>query len=262
MRYLTAPLLLLAAFLHLSLMPPADPGEARGWIRLFDGRSLAGWTPKVAGSSCGTDSLEVFRAERGVLKAAYDRYRRFDGRFAHLFYRQPFSSFVLRLEYRFTGEMLPDAPVWCYRNSGVMYHAQSPESMELHQGWPVSLEAQLLSSTDSVLQTTANMCTPGTMVHIGGALTDEHCIPSRSRHYPDSQWIRLELIVQGNRFAAHLIEGDTVLTFTRPQLGGYLLPESYPLPAGTPLHSGYIALQAEGQPVEFRNIRLKPLPPE
>jgi hypothetical protein len=232
------------------------------WIQLFNGKNLDGWIPKIAGYKSGENVLNVFRVENGILKVSYDQYDKFDGRFGHLFYKDKLSSFILRVEYRFTGEVLPDAPSYCYRNSGVMFHSQSPESMELNQNWPVSLETQLLGSTNSVKQTTANMCTPGTTVHYMGKFTDEHCIGSTSRYYPDGEWVTIDIIVHGSRIMYHVIEGDTVLTFSKPQIGGYLVPENYPLPAGTILHDGYIALQAEGQPIDFRKVEIKILPDE
>ncbi|MDX1908669.1 MAG: DUF1080 domain-containing protein [Bacteroidia bacterium] len=258
-----SPVLLIA--LALSTMAPAPltpETDQGGWISLFNGKNLDGWTPKVAGYAPGVNAGNVFRAEDGVLKIAYDQYgNQFANQFGHIFYRDTFSYFILRMQYRFVGEMLPDAPGYCYRNSGVMFHSEGPDDMALDQYWPVSLETQLLSSTDSVQQTTANMCTPGTTVHLNGKFTDEHCIASDSGHFPDSVWIDLEIVVQGSGATHHIINGDTVLSFTKPQLGGYLLPADYPMPPGTVLRSGYIALQAEGQPIEFRKIRLKKLRP-
>jgi hypothetical protein len=252
--------LLLLIFPLLCLLSFIQPEDTQGkWITLFDGKTLNGWTPKVAGYPLGENALDVFRAEKGMLRVAYDKYDKFDNRFGHIFYKDSFSSFILRMEYRFVGEMLPDAPSYCYRNSGVMFHSQSAESMDFNQYWPISLETQLLSSTDSVKQTTANMCTPGTTVHIDGKFTDEHCIASDSRNYPDNEWIKLEIVVHGSRMVHHIINGDTVLSFSKPQIGGYLYTENYPLPVGTVLEGGYIALQAEGQPIDFRKIQLKVL---
>ncbi|MFO7933482.1 MAG: family 16 glycoside hydrolase [Bacteroidales bacterium] len=57
------------------------------------------------------------------------------------------------------------------------------------------------------------------------------------------------------RIVGEQVEGDTVLTYSKPRIGGDL-PEGFPLPEGTPVTSGYIALQAESHPFEFRKVEL------
>ena len=227
------------------------------WIPIFNGKNLDGWTPKVTGYKVGENPLDGFRVEDGILKVDYSKFVRFNGRFGHLFYKDKLSSYILRIEYRFQGELLPDAPGYCYRNSGVMIHSQSAESQDILQNWPVSLEAQLLGSTPKLKQVTANICTPGTTVFYNGAFTEEHCISSTSKNYYDGEWVTLDIIVHGSKAIYHVIDGDTVLAYTNPQIGGMLLPENYSVPTGTFLEDGYIALQAEGTPIDFRKIELK-----
>jgi hypothetical protein len=227
------------------------------WTSLFNGKNLDGWTLKVTGSKPGENPLDGFRVEDGILKIDYSKFYKFNGRYGHLFYKEKLSSYILHVEYRFVGVMLPDAPSFCYRNSGVMVHSQSPESMDIEQNWPVSIEVQLLGSTDSVKQTTANFCTPGTTVYFKDQPTDEHCISSNSKYFPDGEWVNLDIIVEGGKAITNIVNGETVLVCSKPQIGGYLLPKNYPLPEGTLLENGYIALQSEGQPLEFRRVELK-----
>jgi hypothetical protein len=53
------------------------------------------------------------------------------------------------------------------------------------------------------------------------------------------------------------VEKDTVMTYTNIRIGGgYLLP-SFKDKIGTPLKQGYIALQSESHPIEFKNIIIK-----
>ena len=228
-----------------------------GWISLFNGKNLDGWMLKVTGYKPGENPLNGFRVEDGILKIDYTNFDKFNGRFGHLFYKEKLSSYILHVEYRFVGEMLPDAPSYCYRNSGVMVHSQSPESMDINQNWPVSIEVQLLGSTDSVKQTTANFCTPGTTVYFKDQPTSEHCINSSSKYFFDGEWVNLDIVVEGGKSITNIVNGDTVLVCSKPQIGGFLLPENYPLPEGTLLEDGYIALQSEGQPLEFRRVDLK-----
>jgi hypothetical protein len=227
------------------------------WISIFNGKSLDGWIPKVTGYKAGENPLGMFRVEDGILKVDYSKYDLFKGRFGHLFYKDKLSSYIIRVEYRFVGELLSDAPSYCYRNSGVMVHSQSAESMDVMQNWPVSIETQLLGSTSKLNQKTANICTPGTTVWFKGQSTDQHCISSASKYYYDDAWVTLDIIVDAGKKISHVIEGDTVLVITKPQIGGYLLPENYPVPVGTLLEDGYIALQAEGQNIDFRRVELK-----
>ena len=229
------------------------------WISLFNGKDLDGWTLKVTGYKPGENPLNGFRVENGILKIDYSKFDKFNGRYGHLFYKEKLSSYIIHVEYRFVGEMLPDAPSFCYRNSGVMVHSQSPESMDIDQNWPVSIEVQLLGSTDSVKQTTANFCTPGTTIYYKDQPTNEHCISSNSKYFPDGEWVNLDIIVEGGKSITNIVNGDTVLVCSKPQIGGYLLPKNYPLPEGTLLEDGYIALQSEGQPLEFRRVDLKKL---
>lgn len=237
------------------IKPQADHSE--DWIPIFNGKNLDGWIPKVTGYETGENPLDLFRVEDGMLRVDYSKYDRFNSRFGHLFYKDKLSSYILRVEYRFVGELLKDAPDYCYRNSGVMIHSQSPESMDLKQNWPVSIEAQLLGSSDSVKQKTANICTPGTKVCYKGVLTNEHCINSSSKYYFNNEWVNLDIIVHAGKNIYLVVEGDTVLTVSQPQIGGMLLPEKYPVPEGTLLEDGYIALQAEGQNIDFRKVELK-----
>lgn len=260
-------LLLIAAFFSFMQNAESQPNLANigkskitqddGWISLFNGKDLDGWTLKVTGYKPGENPLNGFKVEDGILKIDYSNFDKFDGRFGHLFYKEKLSSYILHVEYRFVGEMLPDAPSYCYRNSGVMVHSQSPGSMDIAQNWPVSVEVQLLGSTDSVKQTTANVCTPGTTVYYKDLPTNEHCISSSSKYFYDGEWVNLDIVVQGGKAITNIINGDTVLVCSNPQIGGYLLPENYPLPEGTLLEDGYIALQSEGQPLEFRSVDLK-----
>lgn len=237
-----------------NIIPIQNDGN---WISIFNGKDLDGWIPKVTGYKAGENPLDLFQVENGILEVDYSKYDRFNSRFGHLFYKQKLSSYKLRVEYRFHGELLSDAPSYCYRNSGVMIHSQSPESMDIKQNWPVSIEVQLLGSTDSVKQKTANICTPGTTVFYKGSLTNEHCISSNSKYFYDNEWVNLEITVHGGKTISMVIDRDTVLTISRPQIGGYLLPENYPVPTGTVLEDGFIALQAEGTNIDFRKVELK-----
>ncbi|MBC8128465.1 MAG: DUF1080 domain-containing protein, partial [Gloeobacteraceae cyanobacterium ES-bin-144] len=190
------------------------------WISLFNGKDLAGWTPKICGYVVGDNFQNTFRVENGVLKVDYSAYEQFDGHFGHLFSQKKYSNYRLRLEYRFVGNQTKGGPGWAFRNSGVMIHSEAPESMELNQDFPVAIEVQLLGGTGKGERTTANLCTPGTNVEIDGKLDTRHSINSKSKTFNGDQWVSLEIEVHGNQLIRHLINGEEVISYTKPQLGG------------------------------------------
>lgn len=225
------------------------------WIQLFNGENLDGWVIKMAGSPLGENYKNTFRVEDGMIKVSYSEYEQFNNEFGHIYYQTPYSSYKLRVEYRFTGEQCPRGPGWAFRNSGIMFHCQPPESVRLNQDFPVSVEAQFLGGTGEDVRPTMNVCTPGTHIVIDSTLVTQHCTSSSSATFHGDAWVAAELIVYGDSLIHHLVNGDTVLTYTRPCIGGDK-PDGFPLPDGTPLTGGYIALQAESHPVEFRKVEL------
>lgn len=227
------------------------------WRQLFNGKNLDGWQPKIKGHKLGENFGNTFRVEDGVLKVGYDKYKSFDNKFGHLFYKEPLSNYRLRLEYRFVGEQAPAGPSWAIRNSGVMIHGESPETMDLDQDFPASIEVQLLGGNGKADRTTANLCTPGTNVVMNGELITRHCTNSTSKTYHGDQWITVELEVRGNKVIKHIIDGKTVLSYEQPQLDerdphAKKLAEKQ----GKMLKGGTISLQSESHPVEFRKVEL------
>ena len=227
------------------------------WIPLFNGKDLTGWTPKFKGHLLGENYRDTFRVENGVLKVAYDQYPEFKGEFGHLFWKEKFSHYRLRVEYRFVGEQTRGGPGWAFRNSGLMLHCQMPESMEKDQEFPVSIEVQLLGGGGTGTRSTANLCTPGTHVVMDGKLVTQHCTNSRSRTYHGDQWVMVEVEVRGGRLIKHIVEGETVLSYSEPQLDDGD-PYARKLAQQGPrlVKGGYISLQAESHPIEFRKVEL------
>jgi hypothetical protein len=103
------------------------------------------------------------------------------------------------------------------------------------------------------------MCSPGTDIVYEGKLYPDHCLNSSSKTYPPDQWVHAELIVFHDSLVMHIIEGDTVLRYEKPTMGGGVVDgyDSSLWKPGAPLRSGFIALQSEGQPIDFRNISIK-----
>jgi hypothetical protein len=250
-----------------TLLVPASPAQEPtaddpGWVPLFDGKTLDGWTPKVKGFELGDNHLDTFRVEAGVLKVSYDKYEAFADKFGHLFYKDPFSHYRLRVEYRFVGDQCKGGPGWAVRNNGIMFHSQDPKTMRKDQDFPVSIEAQLLGGLGKGNRPTNNLCSPGTHVVLGGKLFTPHCTNSKSKTFHGDVWVTAEIEVNGGGAVKHFVNGELVLEYEQPQLdpgdadakkliaarGGKLL-----------LEEGYIALQAESHPTEFRKVEIKVL---
>jgi hypothetical protein len=258
-------LALVLALASVPLLPAAEQKTSteEGWISLFNGKDLDGWTIKVAKHPVGENYADTFRVEDGILKVAYDRYGNFNEQFAHLYSNLTYSHYILRLEYRFTGKPVPDSPPWAKYNSGVMIHCQSPLTMTLDQLWPASMEIQFLCDGTVAGKQTGNACTPGTNLELKGQLTTDHIIEAVGKLSPMEEWVSAEVEVRGNQEVIHRINGMEVLRYQRPQLDPREESAQRLLALGAPLQlsHGHIALQAESQPVWFRNIRIKPLAP-
>ena len=235
-----------------------EPGE---WIQLFNGKDLDDWTVKIAKHELDDNFANTFSVEDGVIKVKYDGYENFERKYGHMFYKDPFSAYKLRIEYRFVGEQAPGGEGWAFRNSGAMLHGQSPESMTKDQDFPISIEGQLLGGDGTNDRTTSNLCTPGTNVVMDGELFTPHCVNSNSKTYHGDQWVTAEFIVLADSVIHHLVEGDTVLTYYEPQIGGGNVSNHDPAVKkdGELIKEGYISLQSESHPVEFRKVELDDL---
>jgi hypothetical protein len=240
--------------------PPQVKADPADWIQLFDGKTLDGWVPKFRGSPLGENYADTFRAVDGVLRVAYDKYGKFEDRFGHLFYqRRKFSHYVIAAEYRFVGDQVAGGPDWAVRNNGLMLHSQSAESMGRDQDFPISIEMQLLGGLpNGKPRSTANVCTPGTEIFRNGVMVKGHCLNSKSETYPGDVWVRVEVEVHGGGKIVHKVEGQTVLEYEKPTIGGGAVSGFDPAVKadGTLLTEGYVTTQAESHPTEFRKIEV------
>ena len=106
-----------------------------------------------------------------------------------------------------------------------------------------------------------------------GKIDYRHCISSKSKTYNGDRWVSAEVVVLGGESITHLIEKDTVLQYQSPQIGGgFTNPklgdqdwtsrgvikskDHWISNEGKLLTQGYISLQAESHPIDFKNIRL------
>lgn len=255
------------AYLIISLFFLGCSGSSRlpnqgEWVQLFNGKDLNDWIIKIHHHNTGVNFGNTFRVEDGMIKVRYDQYQDFNDQFSHLYYKIPFSYFHLKLDYHFTGTQQKGAPSYTLLNSGVMFHSQDPHTILKEQDWPISIEMQFLAGLgDGKPRPTGNMCSPGTEIVYQGKQYNGHCLNSTSKTFGKDEWVHAELIVLGDSLITHVINGDTVLKYSKPSIGGGVVNgyDTAVFKPGTALNSGFIALQSEGHPVDFKNIRLKRL---
>ncbi len=266
MKILQITSILFISIYSFAQKPKASKEE---WIQLFNGKNLENWDIKIAGHEVNDNYKNTFRVEDGMLRISYDEYQTFDEKYGHIYYNKPFSYYKLRFEYRFTGNQTKGGANWNVRNSGVMFHSQSAQSNIKEQHFPISLEIQTLGGLGKGTRHTANLCTPGTQIHQNGVFNDNHCIDSKSKTYDGDQWITVEAIILGDSSIQHIIENEVVLSYEKPIYDKGFANENYKWEnfkfgkseewinkAGMPLKEGYIALQAESHPIDFRKVEL------
>lgn len=271
---IAAAVTLLVTLMHAQSKPaPETPSQTRAvnsspvegeWTQLFNGRDIKDWIVKLNHHDIGDNYRDTFRVEDGLLKVRYDQYEEFGERYGHLYYKKPFSHYHLAVEYRFVGNLHRGAPGYAVLNSGVMIHSQDPKTMLRDQNWPISIELQFLAGLpDGRPRATGNVCTPGTHVFHKGKLTEAHIIQSSAETYKPEEWVRAEAIVRGNDSIVHIINGKKVLEYSRPRIGGGVVAGYDPkvFEEGKALTEGFVALQSEGQPIDFRKVELKVLEP-
>ena len=221
------------------------------WKQLFNGKDLNDWHIKIRHHKLNDNFGNTFQVNDGKIQVRYDEYTKFDEQFGHLFYKQPFSSYLIGVEYRFVGDQVNQGPGWAYRNSGIMIHGQDPATMAVDQDFPNSIEVQLLGGNGKDGRSTANLCTPGTQYVKDGKIIKQHCTNSTSNTYHGDQWVRAEVLVLGDSLIVHYVNGEEVMRYTKPQLDPAKGSEH-----GELLKSGSISLQSESHPVDFRKVEI------
>lgn len=249
-----AALLLLTAF-GFTAWKADEPAKTK-WIQLFNGKDLKDWSVKIRTHELNDNFANTFRVADGMMQVRYDGYTAFDRQYGHIFYKRPFSYYLLQVEYRFVGEQCPGGEGWALRNSGAMLHSQDPKTMLKDQDFPISIEAQFLGGNGKDPRTTCNLCTPGTNVVMADTLFTPHCISSKSQTYHGDQWVTANFIVLGDEEVHHLVGTDTVFSYFKPQIGGGNVNPVDPAIKidGKLLKEGYISLQSESHPIDFRKV--------
>jgi len=250
--------LVISALLFPTCTDKTDDPNKEEWISLFDGGSMADWTPKFAGHELGVNYKDRFVLKDSLLSVRYTEQDTFNGNFGHLYYKNKFSHYRLRATYRFVGEQQAGGPGWAFRNNGLMLHCQDPKSLGLEQDFPISLEMQLLGGDGTNDRPNANLCTPGTNVVMNDSLFTPHCVNSKSKTYHGDEWVEVEALVLGDSLLQHIIDGQVVMEYKKPTMGGGEISgyEESAYQVGQAIRDGYISIQAETHPIDFKSIEL------
>lgn len=233
-------------------------GGEKGWVTLFNGKDLDGWVVKIAGQPLGENFGNTFRVEEGILSTRYDAYgANFNNRFGALYYNRPLTNYRLKVEYRFVGETAPGAPAWGFRDGGIQYHGQDPATVGLEQQFPVCLEYNLHGGNGKDERPVGEICTPGTRVDIEGKTNTSFCTPATvKRTFHGDQWVTAEIEVRDG-VIRHFVNGEEILKFENPRYDtAHAIAKTLVVNGDTRLRSGYISLQSNSHPMDFRKIEL------
>lgn len=238
----------------------APDGE---WIAAFNGKDLNDWTVKIAGHDVGENFGNTYRVENGLLKVGYEGYGDFGRQFGSLFYNRKLSRYWIRAEYRFAGKQAKGAPSWAYKDGGIQLHSQPASSMRRDQEFPVSVELNLLGAPRFGSRPTGDVCRNGTILNIQGVPLQEKCSASSSVAAPrnDDDWTIIEAEVRGSQRIRHAVNGMLVtdysdIAFDESDADARALAVAA---GSTVLEAGYVSIQSNSHPIEFRRIDILPL---
>lgn len=231
------------------------------WISLFNGKDLNDWNVKISGQDYNDNYRNTFRVENGLLKVSYQDYDKFDNRFGSLFTKQKFSHYWIRAEYRFVGSLVAGAPRWAFKNSGLQLHSQAPDTMRKDQNFPVSVEFDIKGAHFYGGAPTGDVCQNGTHVLIQGAPVKGLCSTVSDLNLSNDDWVSVLAEVDGSKRVRHIVNGALIVEYTDLTLdeSNQDAKRLMASGAGKALDSGYISVQSNGFPIEFRRIEVLPL---
>ncbi|MEP6845811.1 MAG: DUF1080 domain-containing protein [Panacibacter sp.] len=235
----------------------AQKDNTENWVSLFNGKNLDNWIPKIAGYKLGENFGNTFRMQDGILSTRYNAYDSFNNRFGALYYNKKFTNFRLKVEYRFVGETTPGAPSWGFKDGGIQYFCQPPETIGINQSFPVCLEYNLLGSDGETERGTGEICASGMYVEINGKRNASYCTPPLvKKAFDDDQWITAEIDVQNGRIT-HFVNGEQILQFENPKYDSENeLAKKFIVNGVEMVKDGYISLQSNSHPMDFKSIEI------
>jgi hypothetical protein len=229
---------------------------AKEWVSLFNRENLEGWQIKISGHEYNENAHETFRVEDGLLKIRYDKYENYGTQYGAIFTDKAYSDYRLKMEYRFVGDTAVGAPSWGYRDSGVQYHCQDPKTMSVEQSFPYSLELNLHGGNEDNERPTGQICANGTLITFNGEEVRGCHQPNPTVIIKGDEWVTLEIDVQGTEIK-QFINGVEILSFSNPKLDPeHDVAKSFIKGTKVNLESGFISLQSNSHPIDFRKIEI------
>ena len=258
-------LFLLAGLLAAS---PAIAEEEEGFVPLFDGKTLNGWTSARALDGKETPfsvneeekALHVYAGCEANSKRITDC----------LNTEKEYSHFILKLEYKWLEKRF--APREEYdRDAGLLFHVHG----NLKKVWPLSLEMQIGESPGDKKHGrdkegrfhTGDLFVLGKNLRADTKGKDKHYDPNGKARTglsyptklgvekPKGEWNEMEIQVHGSEKAVFIFNGEVVHQITN-------MTQKNKAGETVPLEKGRIGLQAEWAELLYRNIRIKELKPE
>jgi hypothetical protein len=232
----------------------AGGGASDGWVKIFNGQDLTGWVPLIHKSAYNVDTYKTFRADpvNHVLKVTYEDYpdQNFDDRCGVLYYDKVLKDYRVRVTYRFLEPQAKNPVSWGKNNTGLMIFGIAPSKVMNDPEFPPLIEIQLLGTPSGGGSTNINLCTPGGMTMTkgqGSCGNNGTGVPAPAA----AEWVTVEAEVHVN--------GDTKV-YQYPDKTKAVLTISGPMYQGKPVTEGYLSLQSESQPLEYKDIELMELP--
>lgn len=230
-------------------------------MKIFNGKDLTGWVPLIHKSAFNENIYNTFRADatNQVIRVTYEDYpgQTFDDRCGLLYYDKALKDYRVRVTYRFREPQAKNPVAWGKNNSGLMIFGIDPRTVTGDPEFPPIIELQLLGTPSGGGTKNANLCQPGGMsmsTFFGENNTNRTgCRDSKSGTAPPAgdAWTTVEAEVH--------VQGDTKV-YQYPDMTNPVLVIGGPVYKNQPVTGGYLALQSESQPMEFKDIELKELP--
>jgi hypothetical protein len=209
----------------LIALPPGSADEKDdGWIKLFNGKDLSGWTVYLDPKK-DADPNKVFKVHDGILVC--------EGMpFGYLITDKEYENYILKVQWRWGKKVHGKG-----RNSGVFVHVVGPNKI-----WPKAVEAQLMAD------------------HAGDFwLVDKFKLkvdakrqdPKIAHHYYRMKDPVENVVGDWNQYEI-TCKGDSI----RLVINAQLVNEG----SDAELSKGKILLQSEGAEIHFRDVVLKQLP--
>jgi len=225
--------------------PDPAPHADKGWRDLFDGRTLSGWR-NYGGAA---DAVRKWQVEDGALALVQDSFFPmwdliksvlFGGPAGDLiYYREKFRNFELSLQWK----IAPGG------NSGIFYLVRDESE---NVPWRTGIEMQVLDNeghSDGEIHT-----------HRAGDLYDLVAADPETVR-PPGEWNDVLIRVKDNRIE-HWLNGVRVVSVERgsDEWNELVAASKFAdMPGFGKSDSGYIVLQDHGDPVWYRNIRVREL---